>query len=303
MSIQPCNEPECRGREGAIEMVIQPRAKDLGDFEVRRALPASERQRVGPFIFFDHMGPASFAAGRGVDVRPHPHIGLATVTYLFDGIILHRDSLGSVQPIERGAVNWMTAGRGIVHSERTPAELKRTGSQLHGFQAWLALPTDREEIEPAFVHHPEATLPRLVRPGIDLQLVAGSAFGERSPVETVSETLYLAGEIAAGAALELPGDSEERAVYVAEGLLELAGERVAAGTMAVLRPGTEVRAQGLESARLAVIGGAPLTGERHLWWNFVSSSRARMERAKADWKSGAFPKVPNETEFIPLPES
>jgi len=302
MSIQACNEPRCTARTGAIELRIESRTRDLGGFEVRRVLPAAERQRVGPFVFFDQMGPSRFAPGRGVDVRPHPHIGLATVTYLFEGVILHRDSLGSVQPITPGAVNWMTAGRGIAHSERTPDERKASGSSLHGLQLWLALPREQEETDPEFVHHPEPTLPRIELPGAHLRLLAGSAFGERSPVETASETLYLVGELERGADLELPAEPEERAVYVAEGELGLEGELVGAGTMAVLRSGARARLEARAPARIALVGGAPLDGERHLWWNFVSSSRGRIERAKADWKNGRFAAVPGETEFIPLPE-
>ena len=302
MSVQPCHPPRCSARQGAIELLIEPRARDLGGFEVRRVLPSSERPRVGPFVFFDHMGPARFEPGRGLDVRPHPHIGLATVTYLFDGVILHRDSLGSVQAITPGAVNWMTAGRGIVHSERSPAEARAGGASLHGLQLWLALPREAEEMAPAFVHHPEASLPRISLPGACLRLLAGSAWGRRSPVETASETLYVAGELEPGAALELPAEPEERALYVAEGELELDGERLAAGTMAVLRSGAPARVAARAAARLALVGGAPLEGERHLWWNFVSSSRERIERAKTDWKDGRFAGVPGETESIPLPE-
>lgn len=303
MSIQPCNEPTCSaGSAGAIELLIEPRAKDLGDFEVRRVLPASERRRIGPFVFFDHMGPARFAPGHGVNVRPHPHIGLSTLTYLFDGTILHRDSLGHVQPITPGAANWMTAGRGIVHSERTPEELVATGSTLHGLQVWLGLPRALEEMEPSFVHHPQGALPRVERPGVALHVVAGSAFGQRSPVETASETLYLAGQMERGAELDLPDEAEERAVYVAEGAIELAGETVKTGTMAVLRSGASAQIVARETTRIVVIGGAPLDGERHVWWNFVSSTQERIERAKSDWREGRFGKVPGETEFIPLPE-
>jgi redox-sensitive bicupin YhaK (pirin superfamily) len=302
MSIQPCHEPRCRAHAGAVELTIEPRAKDLGDFSVRRVLPAAERQRVGPFIFFDHMGPARFEPGQGVAVRPHPHIGLATLTYLFEGVILHRDSLGFAQPITPGAANWMTAGRGIVHSERTPEELRASGSTLHGLQLWLALPREREEMEPGFAHHPADSLPRIELPGASLQLVAGAAYGERSPVATVSETLYLAGRLAAGAELALPDAAEERAVYVAQGELALDGERLAEGTMAVLRRGAAARVSARRDSLLALVGGAPLAGERHLWWNFVSSSRERIERAKADWREGRFGAVPGDPEWIPLPE-
>ncbi len=301
MSIQACREPACVGRSGAVELVITSRAKDLGDFEVRRVLPAAERQRVGPFIFFDHMGPAAFAPGQGVGVRPHPHIGLATVTYLFEGVIRHRDSLGFDQPITPGAVNWMTAGRGIVHSERTPEDLRAQGSRLHGLQAWVALPAEAEESPPSFVHHPPETLPRVRHAGADLTLIAGSAFGVDSPVETASETLYLAGSLEAGAGLEVPQACEERAVYVASGEVEVAGEVLGVGAMAVLRSGAPATLRTGGPAQVAILGGAPIEGERHLWWNFVSSSRERLERAKADWKEGRFPEVPGDPEFIPLP--
>jgi redox-sensitive bicupin YhaK (pirin superfamily) len=302
MSIRPCSEPECEGHEGSIELVIGSRAKDLGEFEVRRVLPASERQRVGPFIFFDHMGPATFAPGSGVAVRPHPHIGLATVTYLFAGVIRHRDSLGSDQAITPGAVNWMTAGRGIVHSERTPEALLAEGSTVHGLQVWLALPREAEESEPGFVHHPAETIPRIESAGVRLSLIAGEAAGQKSPVVTGSQTLYLAGELEAGAELAAPEGYEERAVYVVEGELELDGEAFAVGTMVVLRPGAAPRLRAKVPSRVAVVGGAPIEGERILWWNFVSSSRERLEQAKADWKNGRFPAVPGDPEFIPLPE-
>lgn len=285
-----------------MELLVEARPRSLGDFEVRRMLPSTERARVGPFVFFDHMGPARFAPGRGVDVRPHPHIGLATVTYLFEGTILHRDSLGCVQPITPGAVNWMTAGRGIVHSERTPDAERRGGSSLHGLQVWLGLPRDAEETEPSFVHHPAEALPRFDPPGAALRLVLGSAWGERSPVETASETFYLAGELEPGASLDLPVEHAERAVYVAAGEVTVDGTPLATGSMAVLREGAPARLEAREAARVALFGGAPLDGERHLWWNFVSSSRERIERAKADWKAGRFPAVPDDDEFIPLPE-
>lgn len=302
MSIRPCHEPRCEDRTGTIELVIASQAKDLGDFEVRRVLPSPERQRVGPFIFFDHMGPAVFPSGRGVGVRPHPHIGLATVTYLFDGVIQHRDSLGFDQPITPGAVNWMTAGRGIVHSERTPEELRARGSRLHGLQVWLALPKEAEETAPSFVHHPAGTLPTIDRPGSHLTLIAGSAYGRRSPVRTASETFYLAGDLEPGAEIALPDEHEERAVYVVQGRLELDAESFGAGTMAVVRPGASPRLRAREASRVALLGGAPLAGERFLWWNFVSSSRERIEQAKSDWQSGRFAEVPGDPEFIPLPE-
>jgi len=302
MSVQACSEPSCLSRSGAIELLIRSRAKSLGAFDVRRVLPASERQRVGPFIFFDHMGPATFSPGQGVAVRPHPHIGLATVTFLFEGVIQHRDSLGFDQAITPGAVNWMTAGRGIVHSERTPEKLREEGSKLHGLQVWLALPKEAEETSPAFVHHPARTLPQVVARGVKLTLVAGAAYGERSPAETASDAFYLAGELEAGAKLGLPDEHAERAVYVVEGEVELGGEPVSAGTMVVLRTGSSPELSAREASRVALVGGAALDGERHLWWNFVSSSRERLEKAKADWREGRFPPVPGDPEFIPLPE-
>jgi redox-sensitive bicupin YhaK (pirin superfamily) len=305
MSVQTCIEPKCQRRAdpGAIELLIEARVKDLGDFQVRRLLPASERQRVGPFIFFDHMGPTRFAAGQAIDVRPHPHIGLATVTYLFDGVIRHRDSLGSVQDITSGAVNWMTAGRGIVHSERTPEEMRAGGSNLHGLQIWLALPLEAEESAPAFVHHPASSIPRIEKPGAKLALVAGTAYGIESPVRAASPMFYVAGELDPGAGILLPDDHAERAVYVVDGEPVLDGQALAPGSMAVLREGAHVRLHsGQASSRVALVGGAPLAGERHLWWNFVSSSLERIERAKSDWKDGRFPLVPGETELIPLPE-
>ena len=301
MSIQPCREPECASHEGAIELVIDSTPKDLGEFEVRRVLPAAECQRVGPFIFFDHMGPASFDPGTGVAVRPHPHIGISTVTYLFEGVIQHKDSLGFDQPITPGAVNWMTAGRGIVHSERSPEALKAKGSKLHGLQIWLALPKEAEEIEPAFVHHPADTLPIVKAPGWWLTLIAGAAYGERSPVETVSQTLYLAGELDADAELEIPDGYEERAVYLLSGEIEVEGEAFSPGQMLVIRPGASPRVRANRASHLAIVGGEPIEGERHIWWNFVSSSRTRIEQAKADWKNSRFDAVPGDPERIPLP--
>jgi redox-sensitive bicupin YhaK (pirin superfamily) len=302
MSTQPCSEPECLESEGAIALVIESRPRDLGDFEVRRVLPSARRQRVGPFIFFDQMGPAEFAPGQGIGVRPHPHIGLATVTYLFDGVIRHQDSLGFDQPIEPGAVNWMTAGRGIVHSERTPDAMRASGSRLHGLQVWLALPNEKEEIEPAFVHHPADTIPHVTGPGFDLALVAGAVLGKSSPVEVASPTFYLAGELQAGAEAPVPDEHTERAVYVVEGEVELDGRRLAPGSMAVLHPEVAVSLRATTDARIAIVGGEPIEGDRFLFWNFVSSSRERIEQAKRDWREDRFAHVPGDDEFIPLPE-
>src|SRR5271163_3079085 len=277
-------------RNALLETVIQPRTRDLGDgFEVRRALPSAQRRMVGPFVFFDQMGPVMLPAGKGLDVRPHPHIGLATVTYLFDGEILHRDSLGNAQPIRPGAVNWMIAGRGIVHSERTPPELRAGASSLFGIQTWIALPKGREEMEPGFAHHRAD----------ELRVIAGSLYGERAPVEVFSEMFYADATLSGAARLELPAEHEERAVWVAEGRIEVGGDVFEAGQMLVLRPGEAVAIKALDPARLILFGGEPMDGPRHLWWNFVSSSAERIEQAKADWKAGQFPPVAGETEFIP----
>jgi redox-sensitive bicupin YhaK (pirin superfamily) len=287
----------------AVERVIEGRPRDLGGFSVRRLLPASGRRTVGPFIFFDHIGPASFAPGRGVDVRPHPHIGLATVTYLFEGALMHRDSLGSAQLIRPGDVNWMVAGRGIAHSERTPPALRDApgGARLHGIQTWVALPRAVEEAEPSFTHHAAAALPEIRRDGCVLRLIAGTGWGERSPVAVSSPTVYAAAELAAGATLDVPDDAAERAVYVVDGAIEVAGRRCGDGELVELTAGAaSVRA--LADSRLIIAGGAPLDGPRHIWWNFVSSLPERIERAKQDWREERFAPVPGDTERIPLPE-
>lgn len=286
----------------AAPIVISGRVKDLGGFEVARLLPHLQARSVSNFVFLDHMGPARFGAGQGVDVRPHPHIGLATITFLFDGELLHRDSLGVVQQIRPGDVNWMTAGRGIVHSERTPPALRERGAPLHGLHAWVALPRRQEEIAPAFDHYPAASMPRVERQGVSLQLIAGEAFGERSPVRSLSELCYLAGRIAPGGWLTLERDMNQRALYVVEGEVEIDSRPLLAGQLLVLPPGREVTLSGRRPALVAYLGGAPLDGERHLWWNFVSSRKERIEQAKADWRAGRFPSVPGETESIPLPE-
>lgn len=287
----------------AVDLIIMPRSRDLGEgFMVRRILPYAKRRHVGPFVFFDHMGPADFAPGQGLDVRPHPHIGLATVTYLFEGEIMHRDSLGVVQPIRPGDVNWMVAGRGIVHSERTRDELRRSGSALHGIQSWLALPQGQEETAPDFKHHPAASLPEIELPGARMRLIAGEAFGAASPVQVFAPMFYLDAVLDDEAVLPLPEEYEERAVYVAIGMVVLDGERYEAGSMLVLKPGSRPRITAQGPARLMLLGGAPLDGERHLWWNFVSSSKERIEQAKADWRAGRFAMVPGDPEFIPLPE-
>jgi redox-sensitive bicupin YhaK (pirin superfamily) len=283
--------------------LLKPHTKDLGGFEVRRLLPGHAHKLVGPFIFFDHMGPAQLPAGEGVDVRPHPHIGLATVTYLFEGALMHRDSLGTVQRIEPGAVNWMTAGHGIAHSERSPDDLRPAGPKLHGVQTWIALPQAHQETEPAFSHHPKQSIPLITLPGVYMHLIAGTAFGRTSPTPTYSPMFYLAVEMEAGAALELPREHEERAVYVVCGDVTVAGAALPERHMGVAAPDSEVRVTARSAARLMLIGGSPLDGDRHIWWNFVSSSTQLMDAAAARWEAGGFPAVPGETEFIPLPNT
>jgi len=282
--------------------VLKPHVRDLGGFQVRRLLPSFPHKMVGPFIFFDHMGPTRFAPGKGIDVRPHPHIGLATVTYLFEGAIMHRDSLGTVQRIVPGDVNWMTAGHGIVHSERTAPGDREAGIHLHGLQTWVALPLAHERAEPAFSHHPRATLPVVARPGVELRIVAGHAFGERSPVPVYSETLYVAVTAAPGATLDVPAEHAERAVYNAEGEVSVNGAALHAGHMLVLPEGETARIESAAGAKLMLLGGAKMDGDRHIWWNFVASSRGLIEEAKTRWREQRFPAVPGETEFIPLPE-
>ena len=287
----------------AVTHVIEPRDRDLGGFSVRRVLPAARLRTVGPFIFFDHMGPAQFLRGDGVNVRPHPHIGLATVTYLFEGEILHRDSLGFEQPIRPGDVNWMTAGRGIVHSERTSAEVSATEHRVHGIQSWVALPLDDEETEPSFCHHPAASLPEITQRTTTLRLIAGSAYGHTAPVKTFSKMFYIDAPLPAGASVTLPDDHEERAVYVADGAVTIAGDTYTAGNMVAVAPGADIAVEGIEGSRTMLLGGEPIDGQRNIWWNFVSSSKERIEQAKDDWASGRFEKVPGDDEFIPLPEN
>ncbi|HRQ64907.1 MAG TPA: pirin family protein [Xanthomonadaceae bacterium] len=285
-----------------MEVLIQPRPRDLGGFSVLRVLPSGQRRMVGPFIFVDHIGPADFVPGEGVDVRPHPHIGLATVTYLFEGGLTHRDSLGFVQDIAPGDVNWMTAGRGIAHSERTPAELRARGHRLHGMQTWVALPLAHEEAAPAFHHHAASSLPERNKDGVQLRVVAGEAFGMRSPVQTFTPTLYVAATMEAGASLSLPDQHAERGVYVVEGEVEIGGARVPERSLAVLAGGGAAHFETRGGCRLMLLGGEAMDGERHIWWNFVSSSTERIEQARRDWADGRFDPVPGETEFIPLPE-
>jgi redox-sensitive bicupin YhaK (pirin superfamily) len=303
--VLPSNDPGTEpSGTASVLLLIHPRPRDLGGFLVRRLLPAAGSRMVGPFIFLDHMGPAAMEPGSGLDVRPHPHIALATVTYLFEGEILHRDSLGSERLIHPGDVNWMLAGRGIVHSERSPPEDRARGPRLHGIQSWVALPTAHEEDGPAFVHHPAHTLPALERDGATLTVVAGTAYGAESPVGVLSPTLYVDARLASGARLEVDRTHPQRAVHVVDGWVQIGSRRLGPGVMAVLRPGSDVFVEADGPARLMLVGGAPLDGERHIWWNFVSSSKERIERAKDDWRSGRFGIVPgDDEERIPLPES
>jgi redox-sensitive bicupin YhaK (pirin superfamily) len=287
-----------------LETIIVPRARDLGDgFQVRRALPAAQRQMVGPFIFFDQMGPTVFRDGRGLDVRPHPHIGLATVTYLFDGALIHRDSLGTVGRIEPGEVNWMTAGSGIVHSERSPIEERTGGGRLFGIQIWVALPRRHEETAPSFAHFGSDQLPRLEDGGARIRLIAGSLFGARSPVPTRSEMFYADVMLEEGAVVALKAEHDERAAYVVEGRLEVGSALLEAGDLPVFRRSGEVLLRAAEPSRLLLLGGEPMEGPRHIVWNFVSSSPERIQQAKDDWRAQRFARVPDETEFIPLPDN
>jgi redox-sensitive bicupin YhaK (pirin superfamily) len=282
---------------------IAPRIHDLGGFSVRRLLPHAQRRSVGPFVFFDHIGPAMLGAATNIDVRPHPHIGLATVTYLWQGAMTHRDSLGNALEIQPGDVNWMTAGRGIVHSERTPEQMRGVEHPFHGLQTWVALPKEHEVAEPAFAHHPAASLPVVEGNGIRMTVVAGTAFGVSSPVQVLQETLYVSIDLADGAELVIPADHAERALYPVDGELWLdETEQLPNAHLAVLEPGTLPLLRAVGPSRVMLLGGAPLDGPRFVWWNFVSSSRERIEQAKADWQAQRFERVPGETEFIPLPD-
>jgi redox-sensitive bicupin YhaK (pirin superfamily) len=295
----PGDAPAC----DAIELMIVPRSVDLGGFAVRRVLPHARRRLVGPFIFFDHFGPAEFRAGDGIDVRPHPHIGLATVTYLFDGEIMHRDSLGTAAAIRPGEVNWMTAGRGIVHSERTAPERRVGGERLHGLQCWVAMPAGDEEIAPSFAHHAQAELPVVAGDGKIVRVVTGSLYGQRSPVPTLSDTVFADAMLEPSAVLPIDAAAEERALYIVFGEVDISGDRFAAGQLLVFRPGDSIAVTAATTARVVLVGGAAIDGPRFIWWNFVSSRRERIEQAKADWKLRRFDSVPgDETEFIPLPE-
>lgn len=285
---------------GALVQLLQPRERDLGGFSVRRVLPVVGQKMIGPWIFFDHMGPAHFPAGGGINVRPHPHIGIATVTYLFEGEILHRDSLGSLQPIRPGDINLMVAGHGIVHSERERPEITATDHTLHGLQLWLALPEAEEETDPAFYHYPESTVPSVSVDDVPVRVMMGTAYGETSPVKVFADTLYIEAWLKPGQKLTLP-DAQERGLYVAKGRLLAGGTEIPEFSMAVLAEQQGVTVEALEETRLAVIGGEPL-GKRFIEWNFVSSRKERIEEAKRDWENGRFPSVPgHEDEYIPLP--
>ncbi len=310
MSWNPSLDPHCPSPDtmDSIETVIVPRARDIGDFEVRRALPASARQMVGPFIFFDQMGPAEFITNQGIDVRPHPHIGLATVTYLYQGEFQHRDSLGTDQMIYPGAVNWMIAGNGVTHSERTSAETRQGPSSLFGIQTWVALPDHAEEVDAGFEHHPKETLPILKSEGKTVRLILGTAWGETAPVKTFSEMFYADAILQAGTRLPLPDDHEDRGLYITQGSVIIAGQTFEAGQMMVFRPGDRITVKaGPSGARLMLLGGETLNGPRHIWWNFVASSREKIDAAKeawatGDWEHGRFQLPENDRdEFIPLP--
>jgi redox-sensitive bicupin YhaK (pirin superfamily) len=288
----------------ALDLIIVPRVRDLGGgFSVHPALPHARRQMVGPFIFFDQMGPVQLIAGRGMDVRPHPHIGLATVTYLFDGRVMHRDSEGNALEITPGAMNLMSAGRGIAHSERSPLSARRGTEGIFGIQSWIALPQAHEETDPSFQHFDATSLPTFEDAGVRARVIAGSAFGRTSPVGLLSEWFYAEVSLAAGAKAPLDPDHEERAIYVVEGELDIAGETFEGPRLLVFHPGDRITVRATRPARLMFLGGSALEGPRYIWWNFVSSRRERIEQAKEDWKTGRFTPVPGETEFIPLPDS
>ena len=309
MSWNPALAPGCPDEIGvdAIETLIIPRARDLGGFEVRRALPAPKRQMVGPFIFFDQAGPAEFLTGQGIDVRPHPHIGLGTVTYLYRGDFHHRDSIGSDQIITPGELNWMVAGKGVTHSERTSAAARQGPNNLYGIQTWIALPEEREDMDPIFEHHGKGNLPEIEAEGVAARLILGNAYGKQAPATLYSETFYLDVALQAEARFPLPDDHEDRGLYITEGSVSIAGQIFEAGRMMVFRPGDKITVQaGDTGARLMALGGATLNGPRHVWWNFVSSSKDKIEAAKEEWRAANWGKglfdlpVGDSDEFIPL---
>ncbi|ESW87104.1 pirin family protein [Mesorhizobium sp. M0924] len=306
MSFFPGKDPEPGDAFASdqIELMVIPNAKDIGGFQVRRALPTAKRRLVGPFIFFDRMGPAILRAGQAMDVRPHPHIGLSTVTYLFDGNIRHRDSLGTEMVIQPGDVNLMTAGRGIVHSERTPEELRGAPMSVSGLQTWLALPDGKEEVAPVFENTAALLLPEIDAEGVSGRVVIGDFQGLRSPVRADTETLYADLRLAPGASVKIPADAEERAIYTLHGDVSVSGDRFPAERLLVFRPGDEIVVSSERGAHFMLFGGASLGSPRHIWWNFVSSSKERIEQAKQEWKTGRFDIVPgDEEEFIPLPDN
>lgn len=305
MTWMPGNDPTPGDASACdvIDTLIVPRARDLGGFEVRRALPSAKRQMVGPFIFFDQMGPAEFLETGGIDVRPHPHIGLATVTYLFDGEIHHRDSLGSDQAIKPGELNWMTAGNGIVHSEREDAARKKTKRKIFGIQSWVALPKHMEETAPAFEHHGFHALPVVADGGAQARIIAGELYGARAPVSTASETIYADITLNAGGRMPIDATHEERAVYTVDGEITISGDKFGPGQLLVFKPGDTITVAADAPARFLLLGGEPMDGPRYIWWNFVSSSKERIDQAKEDWKQMRFDTVPGDAEdFIPLPE-
>jgi redox-sensitive bicupin YhaK (pirin superfamily) len=306
MSWMPSADPILGDKRScdALELVVVPRVRDLGDgFTVRRAMPNEKRQLVGPFIFFDHMGPVQFLAGQGMDVRPHPHIGVATVTYLFDGRVMHRDSEGNALEITPGAMNLMTAGCGIAHSEPTPESARHGREGLFGIQSWIALPQAYEETNPSFQHFDAGNLPVVEEGGVWARVIAGSAFGQKSPVGMLSEWLYVEVVLEPTTSAPLDPDQEERAIYIVEGEVDIAGETFEAPRLLIFRPGDRITVRATRRARLMFLGGAALEGPRYIWWNFVSSRRERIEQAKEEWRSGRFAPVPGDTEFIPLPET
>ena len=282
-------------------LVINAKAKDIAGFPVRRALPAIERRMIGPFVFLDQMGPTQLAPGQRLDVRPHPHIGLSTMTYLFEGEILHRDSLGTVQTIQPGAINWMTAGSGIAHSERTPVEVPGTAA-LSGIQFWVALPKSHEEMDPAFVHLEANELPVIADREVSARVIAGTAYGQRSPLRAPHPMLCMDVALSKDARWQLPADYPERALYVASGEIAVAGASHTRGQLLVFPAGYLAEIRAMSDARFIILGGEPMDAPRHMWWNFVSSSKDRIEQAKLDWKLGRFASVPGEIDFIPLPE-
>lgn len=297
-------DPECIEENGVIETIIIPRSVDIGGFEVHRALPSSLRRMVGPFIFWDQMGPGEFISGKGIDVRPHPHIGLSTVTYLFSGTLDHKDSLGSDMRIAPGDVNLMTAGSGIVHSERTGEDIRQNPSNLFGIQSWLALPKHLEECTPEFAHTEKSVLPEMEYQGVRARVIMGSLFGRSASVETFTDTLYLDVEMQDGGIFEIPRETEERAIYILQGRISLGGRDHDAGQLLVLRPGDEAIVKALGSVRMMVLGGAVADGPRHIWWNFVSSDKERIAQAKEDWRQKKFPTISaDQQDFIPLPDS